>query len=150
MNTQPASTLWTVPVTPSCTLIDEGARAQADAVDVKRAAGTVGTSGGCAGCAKDVFTRRESPTAGSRILGGLASRLRFNRCSRLRGLDHVDLGKTNMDEFAVKRIVHRTPGYGPPSVTLDTDRIRVVPVAKIKRRQSPRFGAANSTDTSGS
>lgn len=102
----------------------EGARAQADAVDAKRAAGqTLGPLAGVPVALKDVFTQKGIPTtAGSRILEGWRPPYDSTIVTRLRDADCVILGKTNMDEFAMGSSTEHS-GYGPTRNPWDTDRI---------------------------
>jgi len=102
----------------------EGARAQADAVDAKRAAGgPLGPLAGVPVALKDVFTQKGVPTtAGSRILEGWRPPYDSTVVSRLRDADCVILGKTNMDEFAMGSSTEHS-GYGPTHNPWDTDRI---------------------------
>ncbi len=102
----------------------EGARAQADAVDAKRAAGEeLGPLAGVPVALKDVFTQKGIPTtAGSRILEGWRPPYDSTVVSRLRDADCVILGKTNMDEFAMGSSTEHS-GYGPTRNPWDTDRI---------------------------
>ncbi|MFA7267226.1 MAG: Asp-tRNA(Asn)/Glu-tRNA(Gln) amidotransferase subunit GatA [Candidatus Nanopelagicales bacterium] len=102
----------------------DGARAQADAVDAKRAAGdTLGPLAGVPVALKDVFTQQGIPTtAGSRILEGWRPPYDSTVVTRLRLADCVILGKTNMDEFAMGSSTEHS-GYGPTRNPWDTDRI---------------------------
>ena len=102
----------------------DGARAQADAVDAKRAAGdTLGPLAGVPVALKDVFTQQGIPTtAGSRILEGWRPPYDSTVVTRLRNADCVILGKTNMDEFAMGSSTEHS-GYGPTRNPWDTDRI---------------------------
>ena len=102
----------------------EGARAAADAVDAKRAAGApLGPLAGVPIALKDVFTQKGVPTtAGSRILEGWRPPYDSTVVSRLRAADCVILGKTNMDEFAMGSSTEHS-GYGPTRNPWDTDRI---------------------------
>lgn len=102
----------------------DGARAQADAVDAKRAAGEpLGPLAGVPVALKDVFTQKGIPTtAGSRILEGWRPPYDSTVVTRLRDSDCVILGKTNMDEFAMGSSTEHS-GYGPTRNPWDTDRI---------------------------
>ena len=85
-------------------LIDgEGARAKADAIDKKIAAGeSVGSLGGVPIGLKDIFvTRGIETTAGSKILKGFIPPYESTASSRLAAAGAISLGKLNMDEFAM-------------------------------------------------
>ncbi len=102
----------------------DGARAQAQAVDEKRAAGEdLGPLAGVPVALKDVFTQVGIPTtAGSRVLEGWRPPYDSGVVDRLRGADCVILGKTNMDEFAMGSSTEHS-GYGPTRNPWDIERI---------------------------
>src|SRR4029453_12618017 len=82
---------------------DDGALAQARAVDERRAAGEVlGPLAGVPLALKDVLAQKGVPTtAGSKILQGWRPPYDATTVARLKAAGVVILGKTNMDEFAV-------------------------------------------------
>ncbi|POM24623.1 Glutamyl-tRNA(Gln) amidotransferase subunit A [Actinomadura rubteroloni] len=81
----------------------ENVRAQARAVDERRAAGEeLGPLAGVPIAHKDVFTTTDMPTtAGSKILEGWRPPYDATITERLRAAGLVIIGKTNMDEFAM-------------------------------------------------
>lgn len=102
----------------------EGARAQADAIDARRAAGEeLPQLAGVPVGLKDVFTQRGIPTtAGSQILEGWHPPYDATVTAKLRQSGAVILGKTNMDEFAMGSSTEHS-GYGPTHNPWDLDRI---------------------------
>ncbi|MXQ63428.1 Asp-tRNA(Asn)/Glu-tRNA(Gln) amidotransferase subunit GatA [Actinomadura rayongensis] len=81
----------------------DNVRAQARAVDERRAAGEeLGPLAGVPIAHKDVFTTTDMPTtAGSKILEGWRPPYDATITERLRAAGLVIIGKTNMDEFAM-------------------------------------------------
>jgi len=81
----------------------DGARAQADEVDARRAAGEpLGPLAGVPLALKDVIVQRGVPTTcGSRILDGWRPPYDATVVTRLRAAGVVILGKVNCDEFAM-------------------------------------------------
>ncbi len=80
-----------------------GARAAADAIDAKVAAGeALGPLGGVPVGLKDIFvTRGLETTAGSKILRGFVPPYESTASARLAAAGAIRLGKLNMDEFAM-------------------------------------------------
>jgi hypothetical protein len=103
----------------------DGALAQADEVDRRRAAGeSLHAMAGVPIAVKDVITTRGVPTTcGSKRPGGLAC-LRTTRpwSTRLREAGMPILGKTNMDEFAMGSSTEHS-AYGPSHNPWDLERI---------------------------
>ncbi|GAA1913589.1 Asp-tRNA(Asn)/Glu-tRNA(Gln) amidotransferase subunit GatA [Streptomyces sodiiphilus] len=102
----------------------EGARAQARAVDERRAAGEkLGPLAGVPLALKDIFTTRGIPTTvGSRILEGWVPPYDATLTRRLKDAGVVILGKTNMDEFAMGSSTENS-AYGPTGNPWDLTRI---------------------------
>jgi aspartyl-tRNA(Asn)/glutamyl-tRNA(Gln) amidotransferase subunit A len=80
-----------------------GARAAADAVDARVAAGQdAGPLGGVPIGLKDIYaTRGIETTAGSKILAGFVPPYESTASARLQAAGAISLGKLNMDEFAM-------------------------------------------------
>jgi aspartyl-tRNA(Asn)/glutamyl-tRNA(Gln) amidotransferase subunit A len=80
-----------------------GARAAADAVDARIAAGQdAGALAGVPVALKDIFcTKGVETTAGSKILAGFVPPYDSTAGARLRAAGAINLGKLNMDEFAM-------------------------------------------------
>jgi len=100
------------------------ARAQADDIDRRRAAGeTLGPLAGVPLALKDVLTMRGVPTTcGSRMLEGWMPPYDATVTERLAAADIVVLGKTNMDEFAMGSSTENS-AYGPTRNPWDLDRV---------------------------
>ena len=100
------------------------ARAQADDVDRRRAAGEeLGPLAGVPLALKDVLTMRGVPTTcGSRMLEGWIPPYDATVTRRLLEADVVVLGKTNMDEFAMGSSTENS-AYGPTRNPWDLDRV---------------------------
>jgi aspartyl-tRNA(Asn)/glutamyl-tRNA(Gln) amidotransferase subunit A len=100
------------------------ARAHAEDIDRRRAAGTVlGPLAGVPLALKDVLTMQGAPTTcGSRILEGWVPPYDATVTERLRDADVVVLGKTNMDEFAMGSSTENS-AYGPTRNPWDLGRV---------------------------
>jgi aspartyl-tRNA(Asn)/glutamyl-tRNA(Gln) amidotransferase subunit A len=106
-------------------LFERTARAEADAADLRRAAGIrLGPLDGTLVSVKDLFdVAGETTTAGSRLLAGAAPALADAPVvRRLRQAGAVILGATNMSEFAFSGIGYN-PHYGTPPNAADPRRV---------------------------
>ena len=130
----------------------DAARAQARAVDGRRAAGdALGPLAGVPIAHKDIFVTAGMPsTAGSKMLAGYASPFDATVVERLAAAGAVSLGKLNCDEFAMGS-ANENSAYGP--VHNPWDALRVPggssggSAAAVAARLLP---AATGTDTGGS
>lgn len=88
----------------------EGARAAADEIDRKRAAGdNLGALAGLPVAYKDLLVTTDMPTtAGSKILEGWMSPYDATPVAKTRAAGLIPLGKTNMDEFAMGSTTERS------------------------------------------
>ncbi len=102
----------------------EAARAHADDIDARRAAGVeLGPLAGVPLALKDVLTMRGAPTTcGSRMLEGWVPPYDATVTERLRAADVVVLGKTNMDEFAMGSSTENS-AFGATRNPWDLDRV---------------------------
>ena len=103
---------------------DAQARAAAEAVDKKRAAGaTLGPLAGVPLALKDIFvTEGIETTCGSAILKGWTPPYDGTHAQRLRAADSVMLGKLSMDEFAMGSSNENTP-FSPVRNPWDLDHV---------------------------
>jgi aspartyl-tRNA(Asn)/glutamyl-tRNA(Gln) amidotransferase subunit A len=102
----------------------DSARAHADDVDSRRAAGEeLGPLAGVPLALKDVLTMRGAPTTcGSRMLAGWVPPYDATVTARLRAADLVVLGKTNMDEYAMGSSTENS-AFGPTRNPWDLGRV---------------------------
>jgi aspartyl-tRNA(Asn)/glutamyl-tRNA(Gln) amidotransferase subunit A len=102
----------------------EAARAHADDIDRRRAAGDeLGPLAGVPLALKDVLTMTGAPTTcGSRMLEGWVPPYDAHVTRSLREADVVVLGKTNMDEFAMGSSTENS-AYGDTRNPWDLDRV---------------------------
>ncbi len=133
------------------TLDAEQSRAQAHAADVRRAAGNAGPLTGVPIAQKDIFCSKGwLTTCGSRMLSNFVSPYDAHVVQRFNEAGAVNLGKTNMDEFAMGSS-NETSYFGPVRNPWKLD---TVPggssggsAAAVAARLAP---AATGTDTGGS
>jgi aspartyl-tRNA(Asn)/glutamyl-tRNA(Gln) amidotransferase subunit A len=108
-------------------LLEDAARAEADAVDRRRRAGiSVGPLGGIPISVKDLFDIQGLPTtAGSAVLSDAAPAVRDAvAIARLRAAGAVIVGRTNMTEFAFSGL-GLNPHYGTPANPYDRQARRI-------------------------
>ena len=99
------------------------ARAQADAVDAKLAAGTAGKLAGIVIGLKDVLAYKDhSLQSSSHILDGFKSLYTGTAVQRLLNEDAIFIGRQNCDEFAMGAS-NETSYFGPVRNALDPDRV---------------------------
>ena len=101
----------------------EEARAQADAVDAKLAAGTAGKLAGMVIGLKDVLAYQgHSLQSSSHILDGFKSLFTASAVQRLLDEDAIFIGRQNCDEFAMGAS-NETSYFGPVRNALDEERV---------------------------
>jgi aspartyl-tRNA(Asn)/glutamyl-tRNA(Gln) amidotransferase subunit A len=133
------------------TVDEERSLAQAHAADAMRAAGQAGPLTGVPLAQKDIFcTRGWLTTCGSKMLSNFVSPYDAHVIQRFGAAGAVNLGKTNMDEFAMGSS-NETSYYGPVRNPWNRD---LVPggssggsAAAVAARLAP---GATGTDTGGS
>jgi aspartyl-tRNA(Asn)/glutamyl-tRNA(Gln) amidotransferase subunit A len=121
---KPAEELTAAEVHAYLAVTADAARAHADDIDRRRAAGEeLGPLAGVPLALKDVLTMRGAPTTcGSRMLEGWVPPYDATVTQRLRAADVVVLGKTNMDEYAMGSSTENS-AYGPTRNPWDLDRV---------------------------
>ena len=133
-------------------LAGDAARAQAEALDIRRAKGeALGPLAGVPIAHKDIFATADMPTtAGSKILAGYASPFDAAVVARLTAAGTISLGKLNCDEFAMGS-ANENSAYGPVRNPWDPSRVpggsSGGSAAAVAARLLP---AATGTDTGGS
>ncbi len=102
----------------------EGSIAAAREIDARRAAGeSLGELAGVPLAIKDVLVTTDMPsTAGSRILEGYRSPYDATAVAKARAAGLVNIGKTNMDEFAMGSSTENS-AYGPTRNPWALDRV---------------------------
>ena len=124
---------------------------QAQAADVRRAAGAAGALVGVPLAHKDIFVTRDLPTtAGSQMLAGYRSPFDATVVAKLADAGAVTLGKLNCDEFAMGSS-NENSAFRPVKNPWDTSRVpggsSGGSAAAVAARLLP---AATGTDTGGS
>lgn len=101
----------------------EEARAQAEAIDAKLAAGTAGKLAGMVIGLKDVLAYEgHALQSSSHILDGFKSLFTGTAVQRLLDEDAIVIGRQNCDEFAMGAS-NETSYFGPARNEIDTDRV---------------------------
>ncbi|MFZ2619540.1 MAG: Asp-tRNA(Asn)/Glu-tRNA(Gln) amidotransferase subunit GatA, partial [Alphaproteobacteria bacterium] len=105
------------------TMTPEHALAMAEASDKRRKAGTIGALEGLPIAIKDLFCTKDIlTTAASHILDGFKPAYESTVTSKLWAAGAINLGKTNMDEFAMGGS-GQTSYYGPARNPWDEERV---------------------------
>ncbi|HSO06883.1 MAG TPA: Asp-tRNA(Asn)/Glu-tRNA(Gln) amidotransferase subunit GatA [Pelomicrobium sp.] len=133
------------------TLDEERSLAQAAAADARLQGGEAGPLTGIPVAQKDIFCARGWPTTcGSKMLANFVSPYDAHVVERMNAAGVVNLGKTNMDEFAMGSS-NETSHFGAVRNPWDTERVpggsSGGSACAVAARLAP---AATSTDTGGS
>ncbi|MBK9161283.1 MAG: Asp-tRNA(Asn)/Glu-tRNA(Gln) amidotransferase subunit GatA [Nitrosomonadales bacterium] len=133
------------------TIDPERSLAQAKAADARLAAGTADALTGIPVAQKDIFCAKDwLTTCGSKMLHNFVSPYDAHIISQFNNAGAVNLGKTNMDEFAMGSS-NETSHYGPVKNPWDTARVPGGSSGGTAAAVAARLcAAATGTDTGGS